>query len=116
MSSHRYCDGVKRRDFLKVGALGAAGLTLSNYLRLAHAGKVDPKARGKSAIFINLGGGPTHMDTFDLHPDAPSEYRGEFNPIDTNVDGVQISEHLPKLAQCADKFAILRGGRGSRFP
>jgi hypothetical protein len=109
MSTHRYCDGIRRRDFLKVGALGAAGLTLSNYLQLAHAGKVDPKARAKSAIFINLSGGPTHMDTFDLKPDAPSEYRGEFNPIETNVAGVQISEHLPKLAKCADKYAILRG-------
>jgi hypothetical protein len=106
MSTHRYCDGIKRRDFLKVGALGAAGLTLSNYLQLAYAGKVDPQARGKSAIFINLSGGPTHMDTFDLHPDAPSEYRGEFNPIDTNAAGVQISEHLPKLAKVADKFTI----------
>jgi uncharacterized protein (DUF1501 family) len=109
MSTHRYCDGIKRRDFLKVGALGAAGLTLSNYLQLAHAGKVDPKARAKSAIFINLSGGPTHMDTFDLKPDAPSEYRGEFNPIETNASGVQISEHLPKLAKVADKFTILRG-------
>jgi hypothetical protein len=109
MSTHRYCDGIQRRDFLKVGALGAAGLTLSSYLKLAYAGKVDPKARAKSAIFINLGGGPTHMDTFDLHPDAPSEYRGEFNPIDTNAPGVQICEHLPKLAKCADKFTILRG-------
>jgi len=63
----------------------------------------------KSAIFINLPGGPSHMDTFDLKPDAPSEYRGTFNPIKTNVPGIEISEHLPKLAKCADKFAILRG-------
>ena len=108
MATNRYCDGVKRRDFLKVGVLGTAGLSLANYLRLAEAGEVR-SAKAKSAIFINLGGGPTHMDTFDLKPDAPSEYRGEFNPIDTNVDGVQISEHLPKLAKCADKYAILRG-------
>lgn len=109
MSTHRYCDGIRRRDFLKVGALGTAGLTLSNYLQLAHAGKVNSKARGKSAIFINLSGGPTHMDTFDLHPDAASEYRGEFNPIKTNAAGVEICEHLPKLAKVADKFTILRG-------
>jgi uncharacterized protein (DUF1501 family) len=101
------CDGVRRRDFLKVGALGA-GLSLSGYLRLAAAGEVD-KAKAKSAIFINLTGGPSHMDTFDLKPNAPAEYRGQFNPIKTNVAGVEISEHLPKLAQCADKFAILRG-------
>ena len=66
-------------------------------------------AKAKSAIFINLQGGPSHMDTFDLKPDAPAEFRGKFNPIDTNVPGIQISEHLPKLAQCADKFALLRG-------
>jgi len=101
------CDGVKRRDFLKVGAIGA-GLSLSNYLRLAAAGDVAA-AKAKSAIFINLTGGPSHMDTFDLKPNAPAEYRGQFNPIKTNVPGVEISEHLPKLAQCADKFTILRG-------
>jgi uncharacterized protein (DUF1501 family) len=101
------CDGMKRRDFLRIGALGT-GLSLSGYLRLAAAGDVS-KARAKSAIFINLTGGPSHMDTFDLKPDAPAEFRGQFNPIKTNVPGVEISEHLPKLAQCADKFAILRG-------
>ncbi len=101
------CDGVRRRDFLKVGAIGA-GLTLSGYLRMAAAGEVKG-AKATNAIFINLTGGPSHMDTFDLKPDAPSEFRGQFNPIKTNVEGIEISEHLPKLAQCADKFAILRG-------
>ncbi len=109
MSTYRNCDGIQRRDFLKVGALTGVGLSLSQYLRLAAAGAVRPGAKATSAIFVNLGGGPSHMDTFDLKPDAPSDYRGEFNPIDTNVPGVQISEHLPKLAQCADKYAILRG-------
>ncbi len=108
MSSDRYCDGVRRREFLRAGMLGAAGLNLAGYLRLAQAGQVQ-SARAKSAIFINLAGGPTHMDTFDLKPDSPSEVRGEFNPIDTNASGVKICEHLPKLASCADKFAILRG-------
>jgi hypothetical protein len=88
--------------------LGAAGLNLAGYLRLARAGEVA-SGRAKSAIFINLAGGPTHMDTFDLKPDSPSEVRGEFNPIDTNASGVQICEHLPKLAAQADKFALLRG-------
>jgi len=100
---------VKRRDFLKVGVLGSAGLTLANYLRLAEAGEIAESARGMSAIFVNLPGGPSHMDTFDLKPNAASEYRGKFNPIDTNVPGIQISEHLPKLAKCMDKFVILRG-------
>src|SRR5262245_6669444 len=101
------CDGLKRRDFLRIGAIGT-GLSLSGYLRMAAAGEVS-QSRPKSAIFINLTGGPSHMDTFDLKPDAPSEFRGKFNPIKTNVSGVEISEHLPKLAQCADKFAIVRG-------
>ncbi|MEX2214189.1 MAG: DUF1501 domain-containing protein [Phycisphaeraceae bacterium] len=103
-----YCDGVTRRDVIKVGALGALGLNLAGYLRLAQANQVAP-AKGKSAIFVFLGGGPSHMDTFDMKPDAPAEYRGEFKAINTNVAGVQICEHLPNLAQCADKYAIVRG-------
>ena len=107
MATTRTCDGMRRRDFLKVGALGT-GLSLSGFLRLSAAGDVK-NATATSAIFIHLGGGPSHMDSFDLKPNAPSEFRGLFNPIKTNVDGVEISEHLPKLAKCADKFAILRG-------
>lgn len=104
------CDGVKRRDFLKVGALGT-GLTLSGYLRWAAAAEragAKPKAKAKSAIFINLGGGPSHTDTFDLKPKAPSEYRGSFQPINTNVGGIQICEHMPKLAANFQHFALLR--------
>jgi hypothetical protein len=108
MATHDYCDGVRRRDFLRLGVLGASGLSLPGYFRLAEAGEVAP-GKATSAIFINLGGGPSHIDTFDLKPDAPSEFRGEFKPIPTNVPGVEICEHLPKLARCADKFAILRG-------
>ena len=108
MAIHKTCDGVRRRDFLKVGVLGGAGLTLSNYLRIAQAGQVR-QAKATSAIFIHLAGGPSHMDTFDLKPNAPSEYRGEFSPIQTNVPGLEISEHLPKIAQCCDKFVLLRG-------
>ncbi len=108
MAAFQTCDGVRRRDFLKVGVLGTAGLSLSSYLRMAAAGEVN-RGTAQSAIFINLPGGPSHMDTFDLKPDAPAEYRGEFNPIKTNVPGIEFCEHLPKLAQCADKFAILRG-------
>ena len=76
MSFNRYCDGITRRDFLSVGALGGVGLSLAGYLRLAAAGEVRP-AKANAAIFINLGGGPSHMDTFDLKPDAPAEYRGD---------------------------------------
>ncbi len=108
MASYLNCDGRTRRDVLKVGVLGAAGLSLGGYLRRTAQGEVR-QAPAKAAIFVNLGGGPSHMDTFDLKPAAPSEQRGEFNPIATNVPGVELCEHLPKLAACADKFAILRG-------
>ena len=100
--------GLSRRSFLQAGALGVAGFTLADYLRLAHANELKP-AKAKSAIFVFLAGGPTHLDTFDLKPDAPAEIRGEFKPIDTNVPGIQISEHLPKLAKLADQYAIVRG-------
>jgi hypothetical protein len=93
---------------LKAGTLSLGGLTLGNYMRMSHAGEVQP-GRADRAIFIELPGGPSHLDTFDLKPEAASEYRGTFNPIATNVPGIQISEHLPKLAAVADKFAILRG-------
>jgi len=109
MTTHRYCDGLKRRDFVKAGVLGATGLSLANYLQLAAAGEVDPKARTKSAIFVYLGGGPTHLDTFDLKPDAPAEIRGEFKPIKTKSSGVEFCELLPKLAQVTPHFAVLRG-------
>ncbi|MGI9472384.1 MAG: DUF1501 domain-containing protein [Rubripirellula sp.] len=108
MKLHRTCDGMKRRDMLKAGTLSIGGLTLGNYMRMAEAGQLQ-SGRAERAIFIELPGGPSHLDTFDLKPDAPDEFRGSFNPIATNVPGIQISEHLPKLAAVADKFAILRG-------
>jgi hypothetical protein len=112
---NQYCDGVVRRDFIKIGAVSGfgLGLSLADYMARAEEAKSasggDLKGKAKAAIFIRLGGGPSHMDTFDLKPDAPETHRGEFKPIATNADGVQISEHLPKLARCADKFAVLRG-------
>ena len=111
MATHTYCDGVQRRDFLKVGALSGFGLGLGlpQFLAKAGDGAVNPNAKGKAAIFVRLSGGPTHMDTFDLKPDAPDTHRGEFKEIKTNVAGVRFCEHLPKLAKVADKFAILRG-------
>ena len=108
MKFHQTCDGVKRRDMLKAGALTVGGLTLGTYNRMLAAGEIE-SGRAKRAIFIELNGGPSHMDTFDLKPDAPNEVRGSFKPIATNVPGIQISEHLPKLAQCMDKFVIMRG-------
>lgn len=108
MAVHLTCDGVKRRDVLKVGMAGAAGMTLANYLQLTEAGELA-SAKAQSAIFINLQGGPSHLETFDLKPQAPSEFRGSFQPVSSNVPGIEISEHLPKLSQCADQYAILRG-------
>ena len=108
MPTSTFCDGIRRRDFLKAGALGGLGLNLAGYLRLAQAGEISG-AKATRAILITLGGGPSHIDTFDPKPDAPEEFRGEFKPIDTSAAGVRISEHLPKLAACADKFAVLRG-------
>jgi len=102
------CDGVKRRDLLKIGSLTIGGLSLPNYLSLA-SDRAAKSGRADRAIFIELPGGPSHLDTFDLKPNAPSEFRGSFNPIRTNVPGIEISEHLPKLSKVADKFCILRG-------
>ena len=108
MATHKYCDGVNRRDFLKVGALAGAGLTLPGYMAMAKDGQLDG-AKAKSAIFVRLSGGPSHMDTFDLKPNAPETHRGEFKEIKTNVPGMRFCEHLPGLAKVADKFSILRG-------
>lgn len=104
---NRFCDGVTRRDFVRVGALGS-GLGLAGILRSTHAAETKP-AKATNAVFVYLGGGPSHIDTFDPKPDAPAEIRGEFKPTDTNVGGVRICEHLPKLANLADQYAIVRG-------
>src|SRR5205823_77830 len=107
--SHRYCDGLSRRSFLRVGSLALGGLTLPNLLR-AEARAATQSTR--SVIMVYLTGGLAHQDTFDLKPNAPAEVRGEFKPIDTNVPGIQISEHLPKLAKCMDKMVLLRAITG----
>ena len=101
--------GVPRRDFLRAGALAGISLGLPQYLALADSGSVNKNAKARAAIFVRLGGGPSHMDTFDLKPDAPDTHRGEFKEISTNVPGIRICEHLPKLAACADKYVTLRG-------
>jgi hypothetical protein len=105
-----FCDGVNRRNFLKIGAFGA-GLTLADLLRgraqaALPAGRSPTRA--KSAIMIYLPGGPSHLDMYDLKPNAPAEIRGEFRPIDTNVPGVQICEHFPLQARMWDKLACIR--------
>src|SRR5262245_17666646 len=104
----RFCDGISRRGFLQIGAFGA-GLTLAEMLRL-QAGTPAPAASTshKAAIMVYLPGGPSHMDMWDLTPEAPKEYKGEFNPIATNVPGCQICEHFPLQAKMWDKLAAIR--------
>jgi hypothetical protein len=110
----RRCDGVLRRDLLRVGALSAFGLTLSDWgsMRAKAAPAKSGKAKGAktppACILIWLDGGPSHLETFDLKPDAPSEVRGPFKPIKTNVPGMHISEYLPRTAKHMDKVALIR--------
>jgi len=105
-SSRRYCDGLSRRNFIKIGALGMGGLALPQLLQAEAASGLGRSH--KAVIMIYLPGGPPHQDTFDLKLDAPSEIRGEFRPISTNVPGIQICEHLPLIARVTDKLAIIR--------
>ena len=108
---HGFCDGVSRRSFLQVGAMSMGGLTLAGLMKAeAQAGVSNSH---KAIINIHLGGGPSHQDMFDLKPNAPVEYRGEFNSIKTNVPGLDICEHFPLLAKMADKYAVIRSLVGS---
>ena len=114
-SSNQFCDGRSRRNFLKIGALGFGGLgfgglSLPQLLRAEQGGGRS----SKSIIMIYLPGGPPHQDMYDLKTNAPSEIRGEFQPIATNVPGIQICEHLPQLAKLADKYAIIRTMVGAK--
>src|SRR5215813_10148809 len=107
--SRRYCDAVSRRDFLRVGALGLGGLTLADLLR--REGKGDASARQKSVIYVVLGGGPSHIDMWDLKPHAPIEYRGPFQPIATKVPGIEICEMMPRQSEIVDQMTLVRGIR-----
>lgn len=120
------CRGpISRRSFLQAGALSAIGLGLSDFLKLqaiAQASGTPPKDH--AVIFIWLPGGPAHLDTYDMKPDAPIEYRGDFRPIRTNVSGIELCELFPRQAKIADKFTLIRsvchdfsdhGGAHKRF-
>ena len=112
LDPNRRCDGVLRRDVLKVGALTALGLSLNDWFRIQAANALTDaksrKAKARACILIWLDGGPSHLETFDLKPDSPKEVRGPFRPISTNVSGLQISELLPRTAKVADKIAVIR--------
>jgi hypothetical protein len=103
----RQCQGCSRRELLRVGSIGALGLGLPQLLRSnAQAGSPTPPAR--SVILLWLWGGPSHLDTLDMKPAAPAEYRGPYRPIPTNVPGIEICELLPRLARLADRYSLLR--------
>ena len=102
------CDGITRRDFLQVGALGALGFTLSNLATLQALGAVTNGNDEKSVILIFNLGAPSQLDTWDMKPDAPREIRGPFQPIRTNNPDIQISEIFPLHAKIADRFSLVR--------
>src|SRR3569833_2159437 len=110
----RFCDGISRRSFLRIGglAMGAYGtLSLADVMRAEAA---EGKKPGHKAIInIFLAGGPPHQDLWDIKTEAPSEIRGEFKPIKTKVDGIRIGEVFPRIAAMADRFAFLRTVVGS---
>src|SRR5262245_45857103 len=107
-----FCDRVSRRSFLRIGGLALGGMALPDILRAEAARGVRNSAKG--IIMVLLPGGPTHLDTFDLKPDAPAEIRGEFKPIATKVPGIDICELLPRLAEMADKWTLIRSLVGFR--
>ena len=102
----RFCDGVSRRNFLRLGGLALGGLTLADLLRAdSQAGN---RSSCKSVIMVFLVGGASHIDLFDMKPDAPADIRGEYRPIATKVPGIQVCEHLPQIARIMDKLVLLR--------
>jgi uncharacterized protein (DUF1501 family) len=111
-----YCDGIQRRDFLRVGAASVFGTSFASALALSEAQAAQPGKGSKDValIILFLKGGMSTIDTFDLKPDAPAEFRGEFRPINTVAPGLQISEHLPRLAGQMDKASLVRSfGHGN---
>ena len=111
-SQSKFCDGVSRRNFLSVGSLALGGISLPQLLRADEQN--GNKSRHKSVIMIFLPGGPSHLDIWDLKPDAPVEIRGEFQPIQTSIPGYHVCEHLPQFAQNLDRFTIIRSLVGAK--
>src|SRR5438093_510872 len=113
-SPRKLCDGMTRRELIKVGGLGLAGLTLSDVLRLQEAAAADgverPRSFGKakSVILIHLYGSPSQIETFDPKPDAPVEIRGELNSIPSSLPGLDVCELLPNAAKVMDRCTVVR--------
>ena len=108
-STNRYCDGLSRRSFLQLGVAGLASVGLPALLRARESSKESlAETKNTSVILIWLDGGPTHLDMYDLKPEAPAEYRGTLKPIRTNVPGIDICEYMPEQAKVMDKLAIVR--------
>src|SRR5579871_4716417 len=103
--SPRYCDGMNRRSFLALGVAGMASVSLA---RLARARETSSSKKNTSVILLWLDGGPSHLDLYDMKPNAPAEYRGIWKPIHTRVPGFDITEMFPKQAKVTDKFSIVR--------
>lgn len=110
-NKHKLCDGMTRRDVLKIGALGMGGLTLPQLLKAEQQAGI--RNSHKAVIMIYMCGAPSHQDMYDLKMDAPSEIRGEFKPIPTTVPGIEICEHMPRMAAIMDKAVPLRAVYGS---
>ena len=106
----RFCDGLSRRDMLRIGTLSVGGLSLP---RILAAEQASGRRTHKSVIMIYMCGAPGHQDMYDLKMNAPAEIRGEFKPISTNVPGIEICEHMPRLARIMDKCVPLRSVHGS---
>src|SRR5438270_11093517 len=113
----RLCDGINRREVLRIGGLGFTGLMWSDYLRSRAAAanrnhkessSVGGFGKAKACILVFNYGGPSHLETWDPKPDAPKEIRGEFRPIATSVPGIRIGEHLPRCSRIVDRLAIVR--------
>lgn len=111
-NKHPFCDGISRREFLTIGGLALGGLSLTDVL--AAEAQAGIRSNHKAVIMVYLPGGPSHQDMFDLKMDAPAEIRGEFKPIKTKVPGIEICEHMPRIAAMMDKFAIIRSMVGTR--
>lgn len=111
-SRNALCDGLHRRALLQMGAAGFLSLNLADFLRADARSTLDPAYRQRSIINIWLAGGASHLDTFDMKPEAPAEFRGEFESIATRIPGVRICEHLPRIAERLDRMTLIRSLTG----